>query len=481
VSSKLLLAILGIGAMAVYLLARLYRRDNTLLATTTAAIYVLALAVATGKATWYMSNIPLIQALGQGYAANTSAAAPFVWSSLGLGLLAAVFSGRYLALDRRYEDFYPLLLTLTAGLVGMVMAQDLFTIYLFTALTSITSYLLVGFRRTTDTAIEAAFKYAVLGGLGAMLILAGLGQILQQMGSKGLSAPLLAFTKGVRVGSTLLLTGYGIKAALVPSHTWLPDAHGRAPSSVSALLSGVVVTSFLYIWLTVGIRSGWPQRSLGILCIVAGLLNMTVGNLMALRQVFGKRLLAYSTIAQEGAMLLAFGLGLIDANPSALAAGLFLFVSHAAAKGLAFFCKGVCHFVCGMTRIDELDGLAYQVPWVAAAFGLALASLAGIPPLAGFGPKWLIVQYAAYKDDWLHLLVLIGFLANSLLSLAYYLPLIGRFVRSPHAERKDVSPWMMAPIAALSLSIILLGIWPSSVWSLLEKASLALLSTRGVP
>jgi len=173
----------------------------------------------------------------------------------------------------------------------------------------------------------------------------------------------------------------GVKSAIVPLHTWLPDAHGWAPSSISAMLSGIIVQSAFYALLKVSLGLGFPAHDLGTLLIVLSLLNMTLGNGMALVQTYTKRLLAYSTIAQMGYVMLSVGVGLRYDVPLAIQAGFFLLLAHAAMKGVAFLCKGVCHFYCDATRIEDLRGTAMRLPLVAVVFSVALAGLAGVPPL----------------------------------------------------------------------------------------------------
>jgi len=396
----------------------------------------------------------------------------------GLGLLVALYSGRYLALDHRYEYYYPLLLLLSAGLTGMVMAVDLFTLYLFTVLTSAAAYVLVAFRRRTETAIEAGFKYAIMGGTGAILLLAGVGYLYRETGSLALPLNARGIPPWGALGMALVLAGYVIKGAVVPAHTWLPDAHGRAPSSISAMLSGIVIEVNLYVLVKVGLGIGWPARQLGWLLVGLSLANMTVGNALALMQVYGKRLLGYSSIAQMGYIMMALGLGLAYGQSEALSAGLFLLVGHAAMKGLAFLCKGICHFYCGATLIEELDGIAGRVPVTGACFVVGLAGLAGVPLLAGFVGKWQLVVSALRIAGPGVSLVIAVFVLNSLVSLGYYVPLIGRILKSGEhgGERTRVSLWMLFPTVVLALLVVALGMYPQPVLILTREAASFLLT-----
>ncbi|HUV94626.1 MAG TPA: proton-conducting transporter membrane subunit [Anaerolineae bacterium] len=471
---------LGLGAFLVYLVGRIVSRRNETLAALTAAVYAVSLALAiqlgsevtaTRQPAWPVSaQAPVLRAEPGGMLVT------FV--GLGLGLLVALYSGRYLALDHRYEHYYPLLLLLSGGLTGMVMAVDLFTLYLFTVLTSAAAYVLVAFRRRTETAIEAGFKYAIMGATAGILLLAGVGHYYRETGTLSLPLSGRGTAPWGALGMAFVLSGYAIKGALVPAHTWLPDAHGRAPSSISAMLSGIVIEVNLYVLVKAGLGMGWPARRLGWLLVGLSLANMTVGNALALMQVYGKRLLGYSSIAQVGYIMMALGLGLAYNRPEAVSAGFFLLVAHAAMKGLAFLCKGICHFYCDATLIEELDGIVGRVPVTAACFVVGLAGLAGVPLLAGFVGKWqLVVSALDIAGPWVSLAIAV-FVVNSLVSLGYYLPLVGRILKRPDndGERIRVSAWMLVPTVVLALVVVGLGVFPQPVLALTREAARFLLT-----
>ncbi len=459
------------GSSLVYLVGRLWKTRNHLLALLTALFFAMALG----------ALVPVFKLARPGDQAAWGHFGPtgaflradpgallVAGIALGLGTLVAIYSGCYLALDRRYETFYPLLLLLVAGLVGMVLAADLFNLYLFCELMSIAAYILVAFRRRLDTAIEAGFKYLMMGSVGTVAMLLGISFVYR--GAGGLTLSQTAATPGqwTHAGLACLLVGLGIKSAIVPLHTWLPDAHGRAPSSVSAMLSGIVIQSAFYVLLKVSLGLGFAARDLGTLLIVLSLLGMVLGNVLALVQPHTKRLLAYSTIAQMGYVMLSIGVGLRHSIPAAIQAGFFLLLAHAVMKGLAFLCKGVCHFYCGATVIGQLRGTAARMPLVAVTFSLALAGLAGIPPLAGFAGKWFILTAGLRTADALVYFGLAVFLVSTLLALGYYLPLIGMLFAAQACEaletsevsRIQVSPWMALPLAVLGCLVLAIGLYP---------------------
>jgi len=465
------LACLTGGALAVYLVARLWTSRNDRLALFTALVLVAALGMLAPL--FGLTQAPLSAAeglptwgyFGPGGAFLRADAGALVVAcvALGLGTLVTIYSGRYLALDRRQENYYPLLLLLVTGLVGMVMATDLFNLYLFCELMSVAAYVLVAFRRHLDTAIEAGLKYLVMGSVGTVTILMGLSFVYRETGT--LVLPLMMGAPGpwTRAGTACFLVGFGIKSAVVPLHTWLPDAHGRAPSSISTMLSGIVVQSVLYALLKVCLGLGFPARDLGTLLMVLSLFNMTLGNALALVQTYTKRLLAYSTIAQLGYIMFSLGIGLRYALPIAIQAGFFLLIAHAAMKGLAFLCKGVCHFYYAATQIADLRGTAARMPLVAMAFSVSLAGLAGVPPLAGFAGKWFALSGGLQASGVLVYLGLVIFLLNSLLALGYYLPLIGTLFTSQTSEVSSqirISPWMALPLVILGTLILAIGFYP---------------------
>ena len=477
---------MAVGAFAIYLAAqllsgRLRALRNALLASITALVFATALAtmIPLSMATRASANRPAgstenpvdISPRWGGEEHNSpflraDPGAVVVMSvALGLGMLVSIYSARYLSLDRRYAIYYPLLLLLVTGLSGMVLAADLFNLYLFCELMSVAAYVLVAFRRHTDTAVEAGFKYLVMGSVGTIIILMGISFIYRETGS--VTLPAAEGTSGLwtRIGMACFLVGLAIKSAIVPLHTWLPDAHGRAPSSISAMLSGIVIQSAFYAMLKVSLGLGFTARALGTVLIWLSLFNMTLGNGMALVQTNTKRMLGYSTIAQMGYMMFIIGVGLRHDIPAAIQAGFFFLIAHAAIKGLAFLCKGVCHFYCDTTTIAQLRGTARQLPLVAVAMSVALGGLAAVPPLAGFAGKWFILVYAMRAVEPLVFAGVVILLLNSLLSLGYYLPLIATLFTSPRAgpdeiARIPISPWMAFPLVILGGVVIAIGLYP---------------------
>ncbi len=473
---------LGIGAFAIYLVARLVTKENRWLASLTTGIFVAALVasvplvVATRQALDAGGSLPMWRGEESGSVALRSdpGAMVIVGVVLALGALTSIYSGRYLVRDRRNDLYYPLLLLMVTGLCGTVLAADLFNLYLFIELMSIAAYVLVAFRRHSRRAIEAGFKYLVMGSVGTLLFLVGVALVYRERGTIALPPLSLAPTDPpglwIRAGLAFFLVGLGVKSAVVPLHTWLPDAHGRAPSSISALLSGIIIQSAFYALLKVSLGSGMSTRALGGVLIAVSMANMTLGNAVALVQTDTKRLLGYSTVAQTGYMMFGIGVGLHYGIPEAIQAGFFLLVAHAAMKGLAFLSKGVHRFYLDTSTLEELHGTASQLPLVAVTFTVALGGLAGLPPLAGFISKWFILGEALQPGEPLAYVGLVIFLLNTLLALGYYLPAVARLFVAPDpvpgrtAERVGVSAWMAVPLVATAALVIAIGLYPGPWW-----------------
>jgi formate hydrogenlyase subunit 3/multisubunit Na+/H+ antiporter MnhD subunit len=274
----------------------------------------------------------------------------------------------------------------------------------------------------------------------------------------------------------LFVIGFGIKIALIPLHTWLPDAHSQAPSGISAILSGVVIEAGLIALLRSLSALAGAAAAWGEILISLGLFNIVIGNLLALRQKQVKRLLAYSSIAHIGYMILGIGVALYVGTEAGAQAGFFHLLSHGLMKGLAFLAAGALLF--GLQHrlgeatseehhtlvIDDLSGAARRYPFVAFALSLALMGLGGLPPLVGFMSKWQILVAGGQTRDTFILVVLIIAALNSVLSLGYYAPLINRlYRREPTAlviNGRAVPLAMSVPLAVLAVGIVVLGVLP---------------------
>lgn len=413
---------------------------------------------------------------------------------LTLTTVILIYSGSYIGRSEGTEKHYSLLLMLCGTIIGLGSAGDLFNLWMWFEAMAISAYPLVVFYTHDRLSLEAGIKYLVQSSAGSIFILLGIALVLLAAGTLDVlevRAALASSTEGTGLwlaAGVLFVIGFGVKIALVPLHTWLPDAHAQAPSGISAILSGVVIEAGLIALLRSLSALTGAAASWGEVLISLGLFNIMVGNLMALRQQQVKRLLAFSSIAHVGYMILGLGLALYTGTQAGAQAGFFHLLSHGLMKGLAFLAAGALLF--GLQHrlgaaesdehhslvIDDLAGAARRYPFIALAFSLALMSLGGLPPLVGFMSKWQIFLSGAQAKDTAILVILIIAALNSVLSLGYYAPLLNRlYRREPTAlvtNGRAVPLSMTVPIALLMIAIVILGLAPMLAgWLTIPAAS----------
>jgi formate hydrogenlyase subunit 3/multisubunit Na+/H+ antiporter MnhD subunit len=285
----------------------------------------------------------------------------------------------------------------------------------------------------------------------------------------------------------LILIGFGVKAALVPLHTWLPDAHAQAPSGISAMLSGIAIEAGLIAMLRALGALSPASTAWGPLLLGFGAVNMLLGNLMALRQTQVKRMLAYSTVTNVGYMLLGLGIAISFRQSGGAAGGFFHLLTHGLMKGLAFLAAGALLYALHTARdnhepllVSDLNGAARRYPVIAFTFSVALLALGGLPPLAGFMSKWQIFAAGAQAHNpfiW----GLIGFAAfNSVLSLGYYAPLVNRMYRCDESalvtNGAPVSKLMLSALVVMMLAVVAIGFWPPLAGWLTGPAATSLMT-----
>ena len=412
---------------------------------------------------------------------------------LVLGLLVSLFSGPYIGHESGQEKYHALLNAMIGAMLGLGCAADLFNLWVWFETAAVASYMLVAYNSDRPESLEAGMKYLVQNSVGSMLVLIGIGLVFSQTGTLdladlrrviavgGASRPLLV------AAGALFCVGFGVKIAMVPMHTWLPDAHSQAPSGISAMLSGVVIETGLVALLRAlsvlsGITTAW-----GAILLAFGAVNMIVGNLLALRQTQVKRLLAFSSLTHVGYMLLGLGFALSFGQPDGAQGSVFHLVTHAAMKGLAFLAAGSLLWALRIRRGDtapleaeDLAGAARRYPLTGLAFSVALLSLGGLPPLGGFMSKWQIFVAGARAGSPIAIALVVFAVLNSLLSLAYYTPLVSTMYRNTPSplvvSGARLPPGMTIPLVLLAAVVVLLGLWPALANGLTVPAGRVVLS-----
>jgi proton-translocating NADH-quinone oxidoreductase chain N len=408
-----------------------------------------------------------------------------------LTFLVSLFSIPYMRGEEGEEKYYALLVSMAATMVGLGCANDLFNLWVWFEAMAVTSFLLVAFYREQRGALEAGVKYLVQSAVGSAFVLIGIAFVFAQTGTLDLQQVLAAAARPtppqLLAAGALFLVGFGVKAALVPLHTWLPDAHSQAPSGISAMLSGIVIEAGLVAMLrSLGCLAP-GSATWGAMILAFGALNMIVGNLMALRQTQVKRMFAYSSVSHMGYMLVGFGVAVGYGVANGAAGGFFHLFNHALMKGLAFMAAGALLYALHVARgshdpltVDDLNGAGSRYPVTAFALSVAVLALGGLPPLSGFMSKWQIFV-AGFETRSTGVEILVIFAAvNSVLSLAYYAPLVNRMYRHEPsavvAAGRPVSALMGAPIVALTLLVVVLGFWPGLMDFITHPAAVHLVS-----
>jgi proton-translocating NADH-quinone oxidoreductase chain N len=396
------------------------------------------------------------------------------FSAALLGFFATVYSVSYMAHDTRLTEYYTLLSALVSGIIGVAFAGDFFTLFVFWELMGITSYVLVAFRKDRWGPIEAGFKYMVMGAIGSTMLLLGISLIYGMAGTVNfaqISSALHGSSGSLWLMFAMLIfvVGFGVKSAIVPLHTWLPDAHPEAPSPISAMLSGILIETALY-GLTRVLYITFPAADFSLLIAALAVLTMTFANVLAVLQQDIKRMLAYSSIAQMGYMLVGLASGGILGFT-----GLFLHVfNHSLMKGVAFLSAGSIIEGTGSRDLDKMRGAAKAMPVTCLVMFIALLGLGGVPGTAGFISKYILFGSAIGPGYWW--LTVIGVL-NSALSMVYYLRAMKTLVGKPSeaiSNVREAPPLMLGVTVAMATLIILFGVWPAPVISYAQSAAVAL-------
>lgn len=407
--------------------------------------------------------------------------------------LTVLVSNKFLAdLNASYGEYYALVLASVVGMMFLVAATDLMMLFLALELMSIPVYALAGIRRSSLRSNESALKYFVVGSFASAVLLYGSALLYGATGSLSLQAIGQGFDPEsplALLGAGLVLVGLGFKIASVPFHQWVPDTYEGAPTTVSGFMATAVKVAAFGALLRVVAVALQPagEAIYGILWVLA-FLSMTVGNVMAIIQRNAKRMLAYSSIAHAGYLLVGVLVGGIRGHAAVLFYLLvYTFMTIGAFTVVAILAREGEEY----DRIDDLAGLISTRPFPAVVMAICMFSLAGIPFTAGFMGKFHLFLAAiergiATADTWMYAIAVIGVL-NSAISLAYYLriPVVMFMQAAPKdAERKRLTFFEYSVLGICGAATLLLGVVPQNVLvivSNIDVLSLAQLAAASLP
>lgn len=355
--------------------------------------------------------------------------------------------------EERQYLFYLMYLLCFAGLLGIAITGDAFNLFVFLEISSLSSYVLISMGKDRR-ALTASFRYLIMGTLGATFYIIGVGLMYMMTGSLNIAdlatlIPAVADTRTILAALAFLTVGLCLKLALFPLHLWLPNAYTYAPSAVTVFLAStatkVAVYALIRMYFTVfGNVDVVDASAIQLIWFVLAISGMFVGSIVAIYQTNIKRMLAYSSVAQVGYIVL----GLSFASTTGAAAGIVHLFNHALMKGALFMVMGNIFYCIGSTRLEDMAGIAKRMPFTMAAFIGGGLSLIGVPLSVGFVSKWYLVQ-AALDDGFWFIAVLI--LASSLLAIIYVWRVVEvAYFKEPAIPiRKSEDSWTEAPLSLL--------------------------------
>jgi len=430
---------------------------------------------------------PMEYALG-GWAApvgiawlNDPLAAVVVLTVSGVSLLTLLY-GRLVVSTKLHRSmaYYTLVLILIAGLVGIVFAADLFNLFVFLEVSALAAYALVG--AGGGKGAVYAFRYLLLGSLGATLYLLGVSHLYVATGTLNMAdlatrLPDLMTSTAVAGGLIYIFLGLAIKMALIPLHGWLPDAYQNAPETVSPLLASTVTKVALVAWVRIEyslILPGVEVSAVPVLVLLeeVGVLAAIVGGALALIQTDLKRMFAYGGIGHVGLILVGVSLG----NATGFAGGMFYLVNDAVMQAALFMIAGALAHGHGVRTLDDLRELGRPSPWLTGSLIVVAVAMVGLPPTGGFFGKWNIVLGALEAE---HYLAAFSVIASTLLTLGYFVKVFAAWFHRPpavSAEPEVASSSLGPSLGMASAAMIALGIFSDPIFKLLVD----FVSGRGV-
>lgn len=363
---------------------------------------------------------------------------------------------------RHHTLFYACYMLCFTGLLGVTATGDAFNVFVFLEISSLSTYVLVALGAQKDKrALSAAYDYLILGTIGATFFVIGLGFLYMATGSLNMVDIAQQLAAGesnrtVRSAFAFIVVGMGLKFAMYPLHRWLPGAYTFAPSAVSAFLAATATKVAIYVVLrfvfsVFSVREGFEQDTLSFIILPLAVFAMFAASIVAIYQVNVKKLLAYSSLAQIGYMLLGMSL-LTSTGISATMVHLF---NHAVTKGALFLAVGAIVYRTGSALMPSMAGLGRQMPWTSAAIVAGGLSLIGVPATVGFVSKWILIQAAFERDLWWVAMLIVG---SSVIAIIY----VWRLVETLYLQQaREPGTVREAPLALLipTWMLILASVW----------------------
>ena len=394
-----------------------------------------------------------------------------------LGLIYSRGNVRHEIEERKHVTFYTLVQLMAAGMYGITVTGDLFNMFIWLEIASLTAYALIAV--AGGRALRPAYNYVIMGSIGAVLYIFGVGWIYSVTGTLNfadmrLLLPLVYDSRAVQMGFAMIVVGVMIKAYIFPLHLWQPDVYTYAPSTISSMMASVHVKVMFYmlLWMFYSVFTlDFIRHYIGLdllICWVAAI-AILAGSIWAIKQRNLKRMLAYSSVSQMGYILL--GLGLSPLSPWGLVGVAAHILNHAIGKGCLFMCAGAISQQEGLRDIRDFEGLGKKMPHVCAAFTIAALSMIGIPLTAGFASKLFLIVASLDAAQYPFVAVL---LLSGLLNLVYFWRVIDQmyFVKHKGTENaaevretgKSLPLSMVAPILILASLCIIMGIiWLTNI------------------
>lgn len=390
----------------------------------------------------------------------------------GLGIMSAIYSVKFMQGKQRRGYFYFNYILTIMAMTGILMSRDLIAFFIFWEIMTWSSYLMIVYNGKKVQTV--GIKYFVFSAIGAYAMLMAIVIIHSLNGSFLIddlivSYPSMSYNMQLLI-PILLLTGFSVKAALMPLHVWAPGAYSNSPMAYTSLFSGALSKMGIYgmVIVLVSLLSNVPEGHwFRDIISWMGAITAAMGTLWAIKQDDAKKLLAYSSIAQLGYIVVGIGIG----TPLAMLSGLFLAVLHALFKGTLFMAVGAIERQTGTTNFTEVSGLIRRMPWTFIAALISIIALAGIPPVGGFIGKWMLYESLITSSH--YLLVIVIFFSSTAAFLYCYKFLFGFFLGQEEKEWahvKEAPAMMVVPMLILAFFSFILGTFPGLLLKPIDAA-----------